>query len=91
MPLEVTAGDVMQIPIALVNSTPQSLGGSIDLSISGPGLKLKDTSVSFKLSPQERSRKVTEISVTDQPSTSTLTVGATCGDISDTVTRETRV
>jgi len=90
MPLEVTSGDIMRLPVAIVNSTKESLTGTLACSVSGPGLQLKQDVINFNMSPQERSRRLIEV-VAEQVSTTKLTLVATCGDVKDTVTRETKI
>ncbi|HEX4999890.1 MAG TPA: carboxypeptidase regulatory-like domain-containing protein [Terriglobia bacterium] len=89
LPLQVTSGDIVRLPITLVNGTGRSLGGAEMGVKAGSGLKVTLPGVSdATLSARERSRRIAEIEVArDFSGIADLEVHAGAGDYRDTVAR----
>ncbi len=86
LPLEVTQGDVIRLPVAVVNGTNEPLNGTkleasinTDVKISGTG--------TFDLKTGERYRRILELTVGSGTRTADLKLTGTAGGYSDTVTR----
>lgn len=86
LPLEVTEGDVIRLPIAFVNGTreplPQvsmTMDTKADLRFSAPK--------GFALKADERARKVVEVAIGPKSHTTELTLNASAGGYQDVVTR----
>ena len=94
MPLEVTAGDVIQLPVSVVNNTPDVLK-NYTLQFALPqGLTRVDTTSVAKpedLQPGARSRKTISLVVGDKIGELDLTINASADKFSDKVTRKLRV
>ena len=87
LPLEVTEGDLIRLPVAFINGTREGLTGvsltmstKADLRFTSPG--------GFALKADERGRRVVDITVGPKSRTTELTLNATAGGYSDVVTRE---
>lgn len=86
LPLEVTQGDVIRLPVALVNGTNEPLKGvkldatiSTDVKITGAG--------SFDVQKGERFRRMLELTIGNGTKPAELKLVGTAGAYSDTVTR----
>ncbi len=86
IPLEVTSGDVIQLPVALVNGTASPLKGA--------GLKLElkgDVRVgalgTVDLAAKERVRRIVELKIGQESKPVDLKLAASAGNYMDTVTR----
>jgi uncharacterized protein YfaS (alpha-2-macroglobulin family) len=87
LPLEVTSGDVIQLPLALVNGTSSALKGA------GVKAHLKgDVRIStlgaVDLAAKERVRRILELRIGQESKPLDLTLAASAGNYSDTVTRK---
>lgn len=87
LPLEVTEGDVIRLPIAFVNGTKEPLAQvgmtmqtKADLRFTAPQ--------AFSLKADERARRVVELSVGPKSRTAEVTLDASAGGYQDVVTRE---
>lgn len=83
LPLEVTYGDTIIAPIALVNESAETLQGSIKAEIIGTGLRMDSSDLDFVLKSQERSRKVVPLTVGDVAEVAKIKLSA----LTDSVTR----
>ncbi|MBT3375401.1 MAG: A-macroglobulin complement component [Lentisphaerae bacterium] len=88
MPLEVTAGDAILLPIALVNATKETLR-SVNLLVRGEGLTISQVTP-ISLAGLERGRQLVTITA-DKPGTYPVTITAAAGAYTDTVTRSLTV
>jgi len=86
LPLEVTQGDIIRLPVAVVNGTNEPLNSTkleasinTDVKISGTG--------TFDLKTGERYRRMLELTVGTGTRTADLKLMGTAGGYSDTVTR----
>ncbi|SEM88115.1 Uncharacterized conserved protein YfaS, alpha-2-macroglobulin family [Stigmatella aurantiaca] len=86
LPLEVTSGDVIQLPVALVNGTAAPLrGASVKALLTGD---VRVSSVgTVDLAAKERARRLIELKIGQESKPLALTLAATAGDYADTVTR----
>jgi uncharacterized protein YfaS (alpha-2-macroglobulin family) len=92
LPLEVTYGDIIHLPIALVNESSESLKGEVSPTILGTALKIDpNTDLKFTLKPNERQRKVLPIQVGNVAETTKIQISATSGALSDSVTRSLQI
>ena len=91
LPLEVTAGDVVQLPVTTVNSGDTAMS---DVNVEVPkiaGFKVGPVQGARTLAGGERQRRLVELGVDARPGTYELTVRASGGGETDTVTRPLRV
>lgn len=66
LPLEITSGDMLTIPIAMVNSTSDKLSGNIQYQVMGKSIvEVGKNTTNFTIAPQERSRKYLNFEVKD--------------------------
>ena len=87
LPLEVSTGDQVRIPVGLVNATDRSLmGGDFTLESAMAGLG-KNTTAAFSLNAQERLRRLFRIGPFKQPGKAELVLNADIAGYSDRVTR----
>ena len=87
LPLEVTEGDVIRLPIAFVNGTREPLSGvSLNLTTKAD-LRFTAPSV-FALKSDERARKVVALTIGPKTKSTELVLNASAGGYSDVVTRE---
>jgi hypothetical protein len=87
LPLEVTQGDVVQLPLALVNGTTDALSAAhVNATLSG------DVRMSLlspvDLAPLARVRQLLELKIGSAKTPASLTLAAQAGDFTDTVTRQ---
>ncbi len=87
LPLEVTEGDVIRLPIAFVNGTREPLSG-VSLGITTKADLRFAAPPSFALKADERARRVVELTVGPKSKTTEITLNASAGGYSDVVTRE---
>ncbi|ATB42939.1 A-macroglobulin complement component [Cystobacter fuscus] len=86
LPLEVTSGDVIQLPLALVNGTTTALEGArVQVDLTG-GLKAANVD-GVRLAANERVRRVLELKVGTQSRPVEVSIAASAGNYADTVTR----
>jgi hypothetical protein len=92
MPLEVSCGDVIRLPIAAVNSTDNDLSPvQIGISPAKHGVELSTPIDPFKLGANTRERTVAELKVGSTPMRDQIKINAAAGkasDGTDEVTRE---
>lgn len=87
LPLEVSTGDQVRIPVALVNATDVSLmGGDFTLESANLGLG-ENTRTAFSLDAQERLRRLFRVGPFKQPGKAELVLNADIAGYSDRVTR----
>ncbi|MDC0714820.1 alpha-2-macroglobulin family protein [Stigmatella sp. ncwal1] len=86
LPLEVTSGDVIQLPVALVNGTSAALrGATVKARLTGD---VRVSSVgAVDLAANERARRIIELKIGQESKPLSLTLAATAGDYADAVTR----
>jgi uncharacterized protein YfaS (alpha-2-macroglobulin family) len=91
MPLEVTEGDLIELPVAAVNNTPNLLG-KLAVSCDVPaGMTVKPMGDSASsLAADQRARRLFTIGV-KEPVEGDLAISATAGGFTDRVTRKLRV
>lgn len=90
LPLEVTAGDVLEIPLALVNSTDQDLEALISVSSPSSALTIEPVEP-LALAPGARARRVLRVHVGAADGKLPLVIAASAGGFVDRVTRSLRV
>jgi uncharacterized protein YfaS (alpha-2-macroglobulin family) len=90
LPLEVTSGDVIQLPVALVNGTASAMKGvGVRLDFKGD---MRVSSISaVDLAAKERARRIVEMKIGQESKPVDLTLAATAGDFADTVTRTLKI
>jgi alpha-2-macroglobulin-like protein len=86
LPLEVTEGDVIRLPIAFVNGTREPLQ-SVSLAMNTTADLRFSAPSPFVLQADERARRVVEMTVGPKSRTADLTLNTTAGGYSDSVTR----
>jgi len=93
VPLQVTSGDVIQLPISLVNGTHRELREVNISAKAADGLKLSlPGEKSAVLGPKERARRLMQIEVGREfKGTADLTLDAAAGSYRDTVKRSLNV
>jgi hypothetical protein len=86
LPLEVTSGDIIQLPVALVNGTSEALrGASVKVDFKGDA---RLTSIgAVDLAAKERARRILEMKIGQESKPIDLKLTAIAGDYADTVTR----
>lgn len=84
MPLEVTAGDIIELPVALVNSTDETFE-SANLLARCEGVDVTQA-VPGKLEAKQRARRIIKISP-QKPGTYKLVLTASAGSYTDTVNK----
>ena len=87
LPLEVTEGDVIRLPIAFVNGTREPLSG-VTLNLSTKADLRFTAPAVFALKADERARRVVELTIGPRSKSTELTLNASAGGYSDVVTRE---
>lgn len=91
VPLEVTTGDDVRLPIALVNATGSALTkGSYSVEVNSAATATK-SNASFSLTSDQRLRKLVNIRIGNQPGNAQVILGANVGGYSDRVTRNMAV
>ncbi len=90
LPLEVTAGDRIRLPVAAVNAGESPIADlKIDVT-SGPGITVGPVDP-MSLAAGGRQRRVVDLAVDAMPGSYDVTVHAAGGDEADTVTRRLKV
>jgi uncharacterized protein YfaS (alpha-2-macroglobulin family) len=84
MPLEASVGDVVELPVAMINASDKNIGQA-NLLVKGEGLSIQQVG-STKLNAGERVRQIVRISV-DKAGVFPLVISAAAGPFSDRVTR----
>ena len=91
IPLAVTAGDTIQLPIGFVNATPSQLS-NVAVQITGhKSLGMSGAVEPFNVAGDARVRRMLEIAVQPHSGDAALTIAATAGAFGDKVTRNVRV
>jgi hypothetical protein len=86
LPLEVSSGDLIHLPIAAVNGTHSDLG-NVHLTITaGDGISISSIK-DFDLPANQRVRQIVDLRIGTTPGTATVVVDAKAGDYTDRVTR----
>jgi len=88
MPLQVTVGDIIELPVVLVNASQDEID-SVDLLVRGEGLDIQQVDA-VSLAPGDRVRKIVRITP-DRPGVFSLKLSAAAGVYTDTVTRKLTV
>ncbi|PIE43078.1 MAG: A-macroglobulin complement component [Gammaproteobacteria bacterium] len=88
MPLQVTVGDIIELPVALVNATDSAIEKA-DLLVKGDGFTITQAA-SGQLAAGQRARRLVRI-VADKPGTLPLVLVASAGPYTDRVTRTLEV
>lgn len=86
LPLEVTEGDVVRLPIAFVNGTREPLA-QVSLSLQTKADLRFSAPKAFGLKADERARRVVELAIGPRSRTTELTLDASAGGYQDVVTR----
>lgn len=90
LPLEVTMGDRIQLPLAVVNGTLGALDGATLKLAAAKGLTLGAVPA-FNLKPDARVRQLVDLAVGDVRGEMDFSVEAAAGPYSDNVTRKMRI
>eukprot|EP00698_Gefionella_okellyi_P004784 TRINITY_DN1442_c0_g1_i1.p1 TRINITY_DN1442_c0_g1~~TRINITY_DN1442_c0_g1_i1.p1 ORF type:complete len:1311 (+),score=348.63 TRINITY_DN1442_c0_g1_i1:56-3988(+) len=97
LPLEMTTGDNVELPIGINNGTSESLSAHIALTSTHPSVKLADAAAAVTVAPNERSRCYIPLSIAEGRGQALFTVAAsatsqsTNSRLSDTVTRSSDI
>lgn len=91
LPLEVTAGDVIELPVAAVNGTARSLEAELSVVVVEPITARGETSRRLSLSADERARARFELSVGSGMGAVPVRVRSSGARASDDVTRSVEV
>ena len=84
MPLEASVGDVIELPVAMVNASDKNISQA-NLLVKGEGLNIQQVD-SIKLNAGERVRQIVRIKV-DKAGLFPLVISAAAGPFADRVTR----
>ena len=90
LPLEVTSGDVIQLPVSFVNGVSSELREVGVAALAGKGIELGAV-VPFALGADERVRRILEVAIGKNIGASDFVLQAKAGPYSDKVTRKLRV
>ncbi len=90
LPLEVTAGDVIRVPLGIVNATQSALP-AVAVDVSTTGLDFHQTLPPFELAADSRVRKPVELQVGNISGPARFEVRAVAGAYGDNVTRHLHV
>jgi len=91
MPLEVTSGDKVLLPMAMVNATGAPLANTNVTIEANPALKTASSLIPFTLGPDERARRLLAIAVEPYNGQAELTLAAVAGEYRDRVTRSVKI
>jgi hypothetical protein len=86
LPLEVSAGDLIHLPIAAVNGTRSNLDHVLLTLSGGTGLDISPIA-EFPLPAGQRIRQLVELHIGTAPGNTSIVVDARAGDFTDHVTR----
>ncbi len=87
LPLEVTEGDVIRLPIAFVNGTREPLA-QVSMTMATKADLRFTAPTAFTLKSDERARRVVDVTIGPKSRSTELTLNASAGGYSDVVTRE---
>ncbi|MBL8921007.1 MAG: A-macroglobulin complement component [Myxococcaceae bacterium] len=90
LPLEVTSGDVVRLPVAFVNGTKEPLA-NVTLALAAKGDLKFQAPAAFSLKADARERRVVELGIGAGTKTANLTLTSNAGGYQDVVTRELKV
>jgi uncharacterized protein YfaS (alpha-2-macroglobulin family) len=90
LPLEVTAGDRILLPVSVVNGTTEQLAAAVLRVTAAPGIGVSPQTP-FAVAGDARVRRIVELAVGDVTGTADLVVDAAAGPYGDRVTRPLRV
>lgn len=90
LPLEVTAGDLVRLPIAFINGTKEPLS-NVTLGLATKGDVRFQAPAAFALKGDTRERRIVELGIGAGTRTANLTLTSNAGGYSDVVTRELNV
>ncbi|MDP3505979.1 MAG: MG2 domain-containing protein [Myxococcales bacterium] len=90
LPLEVTAGDVIRLPIAFINGTKEPLS-NVSLALAAKGDIRFQAPQSFTLKADTRERRIVDLTIGAGTKQTGLTLTSNAGGYSDVVTRELNV
>ncbi len=90
LPLEVTAGDVIRLPIAFINGTKEPLS-NVSLALAAKGDIRFQAPSSFTLKADTRERRIVDLTIGAGSKQTGLTLTSNAGGYSDVVTRELNV
>ncbi len=90
LPLEVTAGDLVRLPIAFINGTKEPLS-NVTLGLTTKGDVRFQAPPAFALKGDTRERRIVELGIGAGTRTANLTLTSNAGGFSDVVTRELNV
>ncbi len=90
LPLEVTAGDVIRLPIAFINGTKEPLS-NVSLALAAKGDLRFQAPQAFTLKADTRERRIVELTIGAGSKQTGLTLTSNAGGYSDVVTRELNV
>ncbi len=91
LPLEVTAGDRILVPVALVNSTPEDIDARIAIETDPALTVAKDFKGLIRLMADGRGRLLVPVTVGRANGTLGFTIGGGAGPYTDRVTRDIKV
>lgn len=92
LPLEVTSGDVVLAPFALVNSTDRPLEALLSYNVPGaPTSNVRDIEAKVSLPSDSRQRYLAELHIGEAAGTNSLTLTAKADSFSDKVTRTLQI
>ncbi len=91
LPLEVTAGDQVDLPVAVVNATDAALAGGQLTVTAGPEFQLATGQLPVTLAAGERGRKLVRLTAQPHNGPAALTLRGSAGPYSDSVTRSVTV
>lgn len=90
LPLEVTSGDVVQLPVSMVNGTERALRGArVKVEAKGD-LEIGDLAA-VDLGPSARVRQLVPVKVAGRPGDVEMAFDARAGQLADRVTRKMKV
>jgi len=87
LPLEVTSGDKIRVPIAVVNSTDADMAGAGFMVIADEQIRPRGVTLPFTLRADARIRRLLELRVGDGNGPAQFTLNASAGPYADKVTR----
>ncbi|MFP4055357.1 MAG: MG2 domain-containing protein [Candidatus Brocadiia bacterium] len=90
LPLAVTAGDVIELPVSVVNALESGLG-EVTLVVTADGELAVEDPEAFELGPEARERRVVRIKVGHLRGKTGVVLEAKAGPYADKVTRPLRV
>ena len=91
LPLEVTAGDHVRVPVGLVNATNSSLSEGSFTVVADTGAAQKTARANFELTADQRLRKLVSIKIGAKPGEAAFTLDAIAGGYKDKVTRKMQI